>query len=110
MLRLSKGTTPQAEKLIHDRIHHIEKTLHQHNLPAATHVPPFMMAEAVNAAEEYKRFYSFYSKYVHASAWLAIASDSERDCYEYRQIFIIQSQIYALDTQNRTSELLDRSA
>ena len=109
VLRLSNGSTPQAEQCLNDRIRHIEQKLRQHNLTAAPHVSPFKMAEAVNAAEEYKTFYSFYSKYVHASAWLALTADSERDCYEYRQVFIIQSQIYALDIYNRTSELLNRN-
>jgi len=108
-LRLSDGFTPQAEQVVRDRVTHIEQKLQQYGLNAAPPVSLFKMAEAACVEEEYKALYGFYSKYVHATGWLVCANDAERDCYEYRQIFLIQSQTYASDTHSRVIELLDRN-
>lgn len=101
---------PQAEQVLCARIAEIEQKLQDYGLQAASPVSLFKMVEAVGVEEEYKALYGFYSKYVHASGWLVCATDGQRDCYEYRQVFIVQSQIYAFDTYSRISEFFGGKA
>jgi hypothetical protein len=54
-----------------------------------------LMARQVGAEGEYRVFYKFYCKYVHASSWLINADDERRDNDQFRNIFLIKAQFYA---------------
>jgi len=66
------------------------------------------LAEKVGCLEEYKSLYGFYSKYTHGSAWLVNAKDSERDGEGFRNILIINAQLYAYDSLKRIDDYMEK--
>jgi len=112
MKRLHAATYPGATaSLIDDRIEQIRTYAEKWKLTKPPVLSVIKLAEMVDSAEEYKTLYGFYSKYTHGTAWLVNARDAERDGAAYRDIFLIQTQIYAIDSYTRIDEFVrDRSS
>jgi hypothetical protein len=64
-------------------------------------------AREANVSKEYNTLWRLYSNYVHGSSWLVNAQDSERDNDDYRNLLLIQTQIYAGDTKQRIDTFLE---
>lgn len=94
---------------LHERSHQIESMLSRRGFDAAAkNSRVYSNAESVGLGREYRALYGFYSKYVHASGWLVLTTEEDRDGGAYREILQIQTQLYAEDTLARIDVEFDR--
>jgi hypothetical protein len=105
--RLSDSETKgETLKPLNDRIEELRNYASKWKVVKPPVESFFKLAEAAGVEEEYKAFYGFYSKYTHGTAWLVNAKDEERDGEGYRNIFLVQIQIYALDSHKRIEDFV----
>jgi hypothetical protein len=96
ILTLNKlANTKTNETPIRERMEHIKKTMKKHNLIEASHWTVGMLAKQTGNKDEYDAFFKLYSKYVHPSSWLINAQLNESDNSVFRNVFLLQSQLYA---------------
>jgi Family of unknown function (DUF5677) len=99
-------SSPVRQEL-EDRLSAIQAIIDRRKLKP---VKPFQirdMAQAADSSFEYESMYRFYCKYVHASAWLVLASDERRESSEFHQILQVMTQFYAFDTFGRICRWYD---
>lgn len=97
-------TNPNILLPIDKRIEELGNFIQKYQLKKPTYESVFQQAESAGYADEYKALYGFYSKYTHGSAWLVNSRDQERDGDDYRNIFTVQTQLYAYDSLGRIDE------
>lgn len=100
--RLSQ--TKSNETPILERMEHIRKTMKMHNLVQAGHWTVGMLGKKTDNKEEYDAFFKLYSKYVHPSSWLINSQLNEVDNSVFRNVFLLQSQLYCSYILNVTSD------
>lgn len=94
-------TNPLVLRPIDDRLSEIRQYILKHRLRRPRVDSIFKQAEEAGCSDEYKALYGFYSKYTHGTSWLVNSKDVERDGEAYRNIFIVQTQLYAYDSLGR---------
>jgi hypothetical protein len=102
-----KDTDPSHLKSIDSRIEEIQRYIAKHKVSKPEPQSTFHLAEATGLEEEYKSLYGFYSKYTHASSWLVNATfEGEGGDEGNRNIFQIQTQLYAFESLKRIQDFV----
>lgn len=95
ILTLNKlANTKTNETPIRERIEYIKKIMQEHNLIKKGHWTVGMLAQLTGNKDEYDAFFKLYSKYVHPSSWLINAQLNDSDNWVFRNVFLLQSQLY----------------
>jgi hypothetical protein len=95
-LSLRTANTSETNiKLIRDRMDYIKELMKKHELTPSKNWNVSFLAEQTNNKLEYKAFFKLYSKYVHPSSWIVNNRDNEYNNPVFRNIFLLQGQLYA---------------
>ena len=108
VLVLSENALNPEAKFLQDRIKEVKKTAARHDLELKNPISVFDLAKAVGVTTEYKAFFKLYSKYVHPSSWIVNGASERIHADEFRNIFLIQAQLYAGDTYQRISKAIEQ--
>jgi hypothetical protein len=91
---------------IKDRVAKCKAVLAKHGFSKASPWRVDQLADAVGMKEDYAAFYKLYSKYVHPSSWVIIATSEEYDDQPYWEAFILNAQLYCLYCCSAGEDLL----
>jgi len=91
---LAESPHQQEVIILESRINEIKKVLFKHEAQMTKHLPTAKLAKITGMEKEYKAFFKLYSKYVHPSSWVVNAKPEEAHSPEFRNIFLIQAQLY----------------
>jgi len=105
----NENTDPKYLEQLEKHIIQIRSILQKHNRNLyPERKSASQMAKDVGAEKEYEAFYGFYSKYVHASAWLIIRNREDIDLPLFRSIIYLQAQAYSWDILGRLNCFIER--
>jgi len=103
------STNSPARATLDKRLQEIEAVLNRRGLVSVNRPPNVSdNAKSAGVLSEYDSMYRFYSKYVHASGWLVLATDERRDSDDHRKILQVMTQVYAVDTLSRISKAYEQ--
>ena len=106
-LKLSDSETSEQAKMLQDRLRpNTIDPADRRGLKSEKGDSVSNNARRADIFDEYDTLYRFYSKYVHGSGWLILATDDRRDGEGFRYIFSIQTQLYAADTLFRIKDAI----
>ena len=89
------NTSETSIKLIRDRMDYVKELMKKHELTPSKSWHVSSLAEKTNNKLEYKAFFKLYSKYVHPSSWIVNSHDNEYNNPVFKNIFLLQGQLYA---------------
>ena len=95
ILSLANETSGDAT-LINKRVDTCKAVLAKYGFSKASPWRVDQLADSVGMKEDYAAFYKLYSKYVHPSSWVIIATPEEYDDELYWEAFILNAQLYCL--------------
>jgi hypothetical protein len=102
------NTSETSIKQIRDRMDYIKELMKEHELTPSKNWNVSHLAEKTNNKLEYEAFFKLYSKYVHPSSWIVNSHDNEYDNPVFRNIFLLQGQLYAKRIIKLISEYRDK--
>lgn len=97
-------TSEESIKHIQDRMDYIKQLMRNHGLTPSRHWTVSYLAQQTNNKLEYEAFFKLYSKYVHPSSWIVNSFNNEYNNPVFRNIFLLQGQLYA----NRIIKLISK--
>lgn len=98
-LELAEPDSPNAWRAdMHERLAEISAIMERRKLKSLKATSIHDASVQAGVFKEYRSMYKFYSKYVHASGWLLLASDERRDGEAFRMMLAVMTQYYAADT------------
>ena len=89
------NTSETNIKLIRDRMDYIKELMKKNGFTPSKHWSVSFLAKQTNNKVEYEAFFKLYSKYVHPSSWIVNSYNNEYDNPVFRNIFLLQGQLYA---------------
>jgi hypothetical protein len=101
MLKLSQNPNSDEEKVVKERIDKITTTAEKKNLEIKKQLSTKVIAEKVGLVAEYDSLFKLYSKFIHPTSYLINSAPSEINSLQYKNIFLIQFQIYLYDLESR---------
>ena len=89
------NTSETSIKLIRNRMDYIKELMKKNEFTPSRHWTVSYLAQQTNNKVEYEAFFKLYSKYVHPSSWIVNSLNNEYDNQVFRNIFLLQGQLYA---------------
>jgi hypothetical protein len=102
------NTSETSIKLIRDRMDYIKELMKKNGFIPSRHWTVSSLAQQTNNKVEYEAFFKLYSKYVHPSSWIVNSFNNEYDNPIFRNIFLLQGQLYASRIIKLISEYQDK--
>lgn len=100
-LSLAATPTSDAIRAVKDRIASLSAMAAKHGISLLKPLPTAELAKLVGCTEEYTGMFKFMSKYVHPSSWLVNRSSEDTQGDSYRDILLVNAQLYAGDSYER---------
>jgi hypothetical protein len=103
ILTLSEKTNSEDEKIAKARIDNIRTTAQNKNYKISKQLTTNVLAEKVGLFKEYKGLFKLYSKFIHPTSYLINSNPEAVNSLQYKNIFLMQFQIYLSDLETRLS-------
>jgi hypothetical protein len=110
ILKLSENHNSEDKKTLKDTIDTIRTNAKNKNYKISKQLTTRTLAEKVGLIKEYEGLFKLYSKFIHPTSFLINSNPDTVNALQFKNIFLIQFQIYTSDLESRLRDFYTSKA